>query len=1265
MAEERRCRSCGRALLEEAAACEFCATPSRSVATTELTASGDGHEVAQRSMPSIRGYRMLQKLGEGGMGAVFLAEDTTLNRRVAVKVLSLRLAEEATARARFLREARAMATVEHSHVVRIYSFGESEGTAYLAMEYVPGQNLAGLIREQGKLPIAEVERIAGEIVEGLDAAWLKGIVHRDVKPANVLIDANNHVRVADFGLAKPVGTSDEMALTQTGRILGTPHYLSPEQARGEQVDIRSDIYSLGILIYEMLAGAPPFSGTTPVAVVAQHLHQPPPPLREKRADAPAPLLRLVEQMLEKDPARRPQSYAVLRRAIEELAEPVRAWTEGSPFRGLAAFDFEHAAVFFGRARAVDGVVDALRAQASAGRAFVLVLGMSGSGKSSLVRAGVLPRLLEPGAGVIEGGALWRHAVLRPADAAGEVFDGLAAALMREKALPELAADGTTASELGRLLRENPKGVALLVKGGLSQVAAEHKRGEAQTAQPEARLALVVDQLEELFTLEQISADGRRGFVDALSALAQSGRCFVVATLRSDFYGRCEELPELMALKQGAGQYHLEPPSAAEIAQMIRLPARAAGLRFEQDKATQAGLDEVLRDAALDQAGHLPLLEFALEELYRQRTPEGLLTQSAYAGMGGVEGALIKRAEEVFASLSPSHQPALPEVFGALVRIGVGDEEVFNRRYAAFDSFTTPDSRALVDAFVASRLFVADRSDDGRAVVSIAHEALLRSWPRLRSWLEDNRELLRVRGRVSAAAALWVEKGRRGDLLLAEGKALEEALPLLSIRGIDVSADERNFIAASEGRARQRRRARRLLNVNSVILLIGGAALMCLYLWKVVPTFAAISASLNQTLPLATRFGINASNWVVRLSPLLLLVAALVYRFRGRLRVPEIVQSGMALAITTGLGLFVILLGPVALLIQVAEYLPWFSSGGMTAQTNRAGYGVLHGDYAGAVQRLRLRHKSFERSLDHLPSSAFLLGEAHLALGDDDRARDFYREALVRSRSVKSSLNSPEVALLQDLAPKRLLTLEAELPRLGIRGLDARGGALVAGLNRGTPAFHAGLRKGDVIQKIDGVPVPDRSALVAELRRRSVGQEVKLDVSRADRSLGFSVRLGRAADLFAAGCQQANLEDCASLGTVYERGEGVPVDLPRAVDLYRRACEGGEPSGCVSLGLAHERGRGVSMEPGRAAALYEQSCDAGDVWGCNNLGVLKVKGAGVAKDEARAAELLARACEAGLPEACANHRLLTDTSYLYDSRRPVGPSLVASARPYTR
>ncbi len=1080
------------------------------------TAPYRGKAAASLIGTTLGDHRILRKLGEGGMGTVYLAEDTTLGRLVAIKVISGdRGPRDQGARVRFLREARAMATVEHPHVVRVYSYGESAGVVYLVMEYVEGESLGDRIRRVGRLSVEEAIEIVLQVAGALEAASERGIVHRDIKPSNLLLDARDHVRVADFGLAKlalPEVASDEASLTHTGQLVGSPHYLSPEQARGETVDLRSDIYSLGIVLYEMLAGARPFHGTTPAAVVAHHLHTPLPSLREKRPETPPQLAALVERMTEKDPGRRPGSYAELGKAIEESDEPSPTWTSGSPYRGLAAFDFEHARIFFGRSRATEDVLAALKTQAASGRAFALVLGTSGSGKSSLVRAGVLPLLLRPG--TIGGVGLWRRAILRPADSSGNLFDGLASALMREEALPELGADGTTAGELARLLRESPKGAPPLVKGGLSQAAAAMKRAEGWTEQPDTRLVLVIDQMEELFTLEKVTPDERKGFVDALSALARSGRVWVIGTLRSDYYARCEELAELMALKEGAGQYHLGPPTPAEIGQMIRLPARAAGLAFEEDPSTQARLDEVLRDAAAGQVGNLPLLEFTLEDLYRQRTAEGLLTHAAYERMGGVEGALAQRAEAVFASLSTSVQDALPGVFRALVAVATGEEETLHRRYAPLDSFAAAGSRSLVDAFVAARLFVADRGDDGRAVVSIAHEALLHSWPRLRSFVEENRELLRVRGRVATAAALWREKGKPRDLLLAEGKPLEEALPLAQTPGIALSEAERALILASETQARGRRRARQLMNINSVGLMIAAGLIVGFYLWKVIPTAASLASFSNRELPLAVRMLIFASNSVVRLSPLLIVALVVLYSLRKRIRVPESVRSGTALAVVTGVALLFVLFGFLATLLDVVTQTPdWRPVWAMY----RASLGVRHGDYGEAI-RVLAPFYSRVREPNEIAADASLLAEAYMGLGDDDNARRLFQEAI---RTAREERTRPEAQAewqmvgIEELARKGLAALDAESPRLGILclQLDASAssggpgrGVLVANVNRGGPAFRAGLRKGDGIRAIDGIEVRNQGDLVRELRRRRAGQRVSLGVSRGGASVEISVEL---------------------------------------------------------------------------------------------------------------------------------------------------------------
>jgi tetratricopeptide (TPR) repeat protein/predicted Ser/Thr protein kinase len=274
---------------------------------------------------------MLRLLGQGGMGQVYLARDDVLGRSVALKVVSERFLERPEARRRFLREARSMATVEHPSVVRVYSFGEADCGAYFVMEYVEGEALSERLR-RGRLAIEETLLILEQVIDGLEAAWDKGVVHRDVKPGNVLLDRKGGAHVSDFGLAKPVSSEGDSSLTETDAILGTPFYVSPEQARGLAVDHRSDIYSLGIMAFELLAGDRPFVGTTSFEVVAKHLHEPLPDLRKRRPEVPEALCRALEWMTAKDPASRPASYAALRQALAPPGAPAPSRVSALPTR---------------------------------------------------------------------------------------------------------------------------------------------------------------------------------------------------------------------------------------------------------------------------------------------------------------------------------------------------------------------------------------------------------------------------------------------------------------------------------------------------------------------------------------------------------------------------------------------------------------------------------------------------------------------------------------------------------------------------------------------------------------------------------------------------------------------------------------------------------------------------------------------------------------------------------------------------------------------
>jgi serine/threonine protein kinase len=274
-------------------------------------------------------YRVLRRLGAGGMADVYLAEQQSLGRQVALKILREQLADDANYVERFAHEARAAASLVHPNIVQIYEVGREQNVHFIAQEYVAGKNLGQVVERQGALQPGLVLDILRQVVSALCKSHELGIVHRDIKPENILLSHAGEVKVADFGLARVTGT-DTKTLTQVGVTMGTPLYMSPEQIEGRPLDVRSDIYSLGVTCYFLLTGVTPHSGETALAVAVQHLNSTPTPLENVRPELSSVLARTVHQMLAKKPENRPASPSELLVALRDLAKTAatEGWAEG-------------------------------------------------------------------------------------------------------------------------------------------------------------------------------------------------------------------------------------------------------------------------------------------------------------------------------------------------------------------------------------------------------------------------------------------------------------------------------------------------------------------------------------------------------------------------------------------------------------------------------------------------------------------------------------------------------------------------------------------------------------------------------------------------------------------------------------------------------------------------------------------------------------------------------------------------------------------------
>ena len=744
----------------------------------------------------IDAFQVVRRIGRGGMGEVYLARDTRLGRLVALKVIQRRILGSGDAIARFLFEARITARFNHPHIVTVHGVGEFEGSPYLALEYLEGQNLRQRMKER-QPSLREALRFGRAIAEALAEAHGAGVLHRDLKPANVLIPRDGRPRVVDFGLAETLhhestgrtayrGVSAEFSVAELRgekpALYGTPAYMSPELWKGEESTEATDIWALGLLLHELFTGTHPYRGGEAVApLILRVCSSEPVPLGRAILQAPETLRRTIEACLDKDPDRRPRAETVARTLADLLERrPGDLAEDESPYPGLHPFTDRHAPLYFGRRGEIAAFSERLRSETT-----LAVVGPSGAGKTSFVQAGIIPRLQEQ--------RPWRIVALRPGANPFLTLAKRLTSLGARPVEPEVTRGDVWADSLAPTAEFQPgdagesatrppptSGEVVLDDEQLTELAARFRRSprlltlQLLRACEEAGspILLFVDQLEELHT-QVADEDTRRAFMEAICSAADdpAGPIRVVFTLRDDYLGRLAySAPVRDALSRVAVLRTLGRDALLEV--LVR-PLEMVGGSCDDPDLPGSMVDEVEGEPTA-----LPLLQFAARTLWERRASgTRRLRRADYDAVGGVAGALAEHADAVLQGLSTGQLRAARELLLRLVT-PEGTRRTLTRAQA-IEALGADGEQALV-RLTRSRLITLRRGSDGAGAESeleLVHESLIHTWGQLRAWLDENREERAILAQAEEAAALWDRRGRREEEVW-RGDALRDGQRLL-------------------------------------------------------------------------------------------------------------------------------------------------------------------------------------------------------------------------------------------------------------------------------------------------------------------------------------------------------------------------------------------------------------------------------------------------------------------------------------------------------